>query len=141
MLSFKDSIVQQTALVNHDPRLKLFQPELKMVTHKSTPYLHDQLQEDKKRGHLAHYLRHGGQPADSYHEPTIEELQRAESRLLRNLPPQAPGKSHKEFARLRQHSAAGKRPFRTVGLGVPNPSKAEVRARCQKQYHAKIMNE
>lgn len=74
MLSFKDSIVQQTSLINHDPRLKLFQPELKVVTHKSVPYLHDQQQEDKKRGHLAHYLRHGGRPVDTYPEPTIEEL-------------------------------------------------------------------
>lgn len=51
-----NSIVQSTTLLKHDPKLKYFDPNLLIITHKATPYLKDQIGENKERGHLRQYL-------------------------------------------------------------------------------------
>jgi hypothetical protein len=64
-------------MVKHDPKLNLFNPDLMIVSHKSTPYLHDQHSINKKRGHLRDYLEATQDFEGPYPGPTNANLELA----------------------------------------------------------------
>lgn len=128
-IHLKDSITQSTAIHQFDKELNYFQPYLQIVTHKQTPNLRDQTTHNKTMPRLRQYLQ-AEAPNTLLTEPTGANLEAANSQWKSRVSEKAPIKDHQQLARLRQPAQkCQKRPFSTVGLQNPNPTKQDLKVR------------